>query len=165
MLRAILFLIFIPLSIQLSAHEYYFSFAEMQYNTETSQIEISLEVTGHDFEDYLTEKGVLIPKLEACVGQAIYMNLIQEELSKGFEVMVKGAALSLDLIGMKINDNGQVVFYFTSRKIQKPEKVEVRYDLLMDYFPLQQNKITVFKPTGKEFVTFLNTRSQRTIEL
>jgi hypothetical protein len=164
-LSAFLFLLFIPFSIQLNAHEYYFSFAEMQYNTKTSQIEISLEVSGHDFEDYLKERGVLIPRLEECVGQSMYMTLIQKELSKGFEIMVKGKPLSLDLIGMRINDNDQIVFFLTSREIQKPEQVEVRYDLLMNFFPLQQNKITVFKASGKEFVTFLNTRSKRTIEL
>lgn len=149
----------------LNAHEYFFSFAEIQYNTETCQIEVSLEVTGHDFEDYLKEKGILIPQLEDCIGQPMYLSLIQEEISKGFEIMTKGSALSLDLIGMKINDNDQVVFFLTTRKIPKPEKIEVRYDLLMDYFPLQQNKITVYKTQGKEFVTFINTRPKRTIQL
>jgi hypothetical protein len=137
----------------------------MQYNSKTNKIEVSLEVTGHDFEDYLKDKGVLIPQLEECLGQAMYMTLIQKEISKGFEIMVKGVPLTLDLIGMKINDNDQVVFFLSSRKIQKPDTLEVRFDLMMNFFPLQQNKITVFKPSGKEFVTFLNTRPKRTIEL
>ncbi|PWH85787.1 DUF6702 family protein [Brumimicrobium oceani] len=148
-----------------SAHEFYFSFAEMQYNPQTEQFEISLEVTGHDLEDYLKDKGIAIPRLEDCIGNPIYLNTIEQELTKGFQLFVQNSTLALDLIGMKINDNDQVVFFLTSRKMKQPKSMTIKYDLLMNFFPLQQNKLTFFKPEGKQFVTFLNTRSKRTIEL
>lgn len=164
-LRLILLSTILAFSFQLSAHEFYFSFAEMQYNEKTEQFEISLEVTGHDLEDYLNDQGVSIPRLEECLGKPIYLSMIEKEIANGFQVIVKGKSLSLDLVGMKINDNDQVVFFLTSRKMEKPKSIEIQYDLLMDFFPLQQNKLTLFKPEGKQFVTFLNTRSKRTIEL
>jgi len=164
-LRLLLISIIFTFSFQLSAHEFYFSFAEMQYNEKTEQFEISLEVTGHDLEDYLADQGISIPRLEECVGKPIYLSMIEQEISKGFQILVKGNKLQLDLVGIKINDNDQVVIFLTSRKMEKPKTIEVQYDLLMNFFPLQQNKLTLFKPEGKQFVTFLNTRSKRTIEL
>jgi len=137
----------------------------MQYNEKTEQFEISLEVSGHDLEDYLADKGVIIPRLEECVGKPIYLTMIEKEITHGFQILVKGNPLSLDLIGMKINNNDQVIFFMTSRKMEKPKSIDVNYDLMMDFFSLQQNKLTLFKSEGKQFVTFLNTRSKRTIEL
>lgn len=164
-LRLIFLSIFLSFSLQSLAHEFYFSFAEMQYNEKSEQFEISLEVTGHDLEDYLKEKGIIIPRLEDCVGKPFYLNMIEKELSNGFQILVKNSPLALDLVGMKINDNDQVVFFLTSRKMEKPKSIEIQYDLLMNFFPLQQNKLTLFKPEGKQFVTFLSTRTKRTIEL
>lgn len=164
-LRLIFLSIILSFSLQLNAHEFYFSFAEMQYNEKSGQFEVSLEVTGHDLEDYLKDKGIIIPRLEDCVGKPLYLNMIQQELSSGFQIMVKNAPLILDLVGMKVNDNDQVVFFLTSRKMERPKTIDIQYDLLMNFFPLQQNKLTLFKPEGKQFVTFLNTRPKRTIEL
>lgn len=164
-LRLILASIFFSFSFQMSAHEFYFSFAEMQYNEKTKQFEVSLEVTGHDLEDYLKEKGIMIPRLEECVGKPIYLSMIEQEISKGFQILINDTPLLLNLVGIKVNDNDQVVLFITSRKMEKPKAIDVKYDLLMDYYPLQQNKLTLFKPEGKQFVTFLNTRSKRTIEL
>lgn len=164
-LRVILTSIIFACSFQLSAHEFYFSFAEMQYNKKSEQFEISLVVTGHDMEEYLADIGVSIPNLEQCARQPIYLSLIEIEINKGLQILIKGNSLSLDLIGMKINDNDQVVFFMTSRKMQKPNSIAIQYDLMMDFYPLQQNKLTLFKPEGKQFVTFLNTRTKRTIKL
>lgn len=164
-LRLIFLSIFITFSLHSNAHEFYFSFAEMQYNEKSEQFEISLELTGHDFEDYLKDKGIIIPRLEECVGKPLYLNMIEQELSKGFQVFVDNNLIDLDLIGMKVNDNDQVVFFLTSPKMKKPKSMDIQYDLLMNFFPQQQNKLTLFKPEGKQFVTFLNTRSKRTIQL
>ncbi|WP_159038585.1 DUF6702 family protein [Brumimicrobium mesophilum] len=164
-LKLILLSLFFSMSLNSKAHEFYFSFAEMQYNEKTEKFEISLEVTGHDLEDYIKNKGILIPRLEDCVGKPLYLNMIEQEISSGFQVIIKERTLQLDLVGMKINDNDQVVLFLVSNKVEKPLTIDVKYNLLMDFYPLQQNKLTIFKPKGKQFVTFLNTRFKRTIEL
>ncbi|RFC55404.1 DUF6702 family protein [Brumimicrobium aurantiacum] len=153
------------LAFQSQAHEFYFSFAEMQYNDSAKKFEISLEVTGHDFEAYLKDKEINIPKLEDCKDNPIYLNIIQNEIKEGFKILVEDREITLNIVGMDINDNDQVVFFLTSSKIEKPENIDIQYNLLMDFFPLQQNKLTLFTPEGKKFVTFINTRFNRTVAL
>lgn len=149
----------------MSFHEYYMGFAEMQYNKDTRQFEISVTVIGHDFEQYLEEKGVNIPPLESCIGQVIHLQKIEKEIKNGFEVRVEDEQLQLDLIGMQVNKKDEASFFFTSREMDKPKSATVRFDLMMNYFLKQQNKLTVFTEGGKSFYAFLKSRPERKIEL
>lgn len=149
----------------MSFHEYFFGFAEMQYNEDTQKLEVSVSVTGHDFEQYLNEKDIGIPPLEECVGQTIHLKKIEKEIRNGFQVKENDRELHFDLIGMEVNKKDQAIFYLTSRKMEQPNHLFVRFDLLMNYFIKQQNKLTVFKDGKKEFYSFLNTRPERKIDL
>lgn len=149
----------------MSFHEYFFGFAEMQYNEESQKIEVSVAVTGHDFEQYLNEKEINIPPLEECVDQTLHLNKIEKEIRSGFQVKVNDQDLHFDLVGMEVNKKDQAIFYLTSRQMNRPENLVIRFDLLMNYFTKQQNKLTVFKDGKKEFYSFLNTRPERTIDL
>ncbi len=52
------FYIFISLFISgfTFSHDYYFSFAEIQYNKETTCLEISIKVSSHDLDTYFRKK-------------------------------------------------------------------------------------------------------------
>lgn len=160
----IVILFFMSLSF-MSLHEYFFGFAELQYNENSQKIEVSVAVTGHDFEEYIEEKGIEIPPLEECVGQKIHLNKIEGEITNGFQIYDGDDQLQMDLLGMDINNKDQATFYLSSRKIKKPGSLVVRFDLLMNYFIKQQNKLTVFKDGKKEFYAFLNTGPERKIDL
>jgi hypothetical protein len=149
----------------LSFHEYFMGFAEMQYNSSTHKLELSISVTGHDLEEYLEKAGVEIPSLEECVGQPLHLKNIEKELVKGFQIMNNDKLLKLDLIGMEVNNKDQAIFYLTSREIERPDALEVRFDLLMNYFFKQQNKLTVFNQGKKEFYSFLKSTPVRTIDI
>lgn len=149
----------------MSLHEYYMGFAELQYNSENEKFEASVTVIGHDFERYLEEKGITIPPLESCVDQAIHLQKIENEVKKGFEIYVNEEALQLDLLGMQVNNRDEATFFFTSRQLEKPAEIMVRFDLMMNYFLKQQNKLTVFSGGEKSFFAFLKTRPERKIKL
>tara|TARA_B100000508_G_scaffold118450_1_gene98524 strand:+ start:37958 stop:38455 length:498 start_codon:yes stop_codon:yes gene_type:complete len=149
----------------LSFHEYFFGFGELQYNEKTRKIEVSIAVTGHDFEQYLEEKGVEIPPLEECVNQPVHLNKIEKEIRLGFEAKEENQKLQFDLIGMEVNNKDQAIFYLTSREMERPDELVIRFDLLMNYFIKQQNKLTVFNDGKKEFYSFLKTGPERKISL
>ena len=81
MTKFFIIFLFLPLSINVLAHDFYFSFAELQYNQKEQKIEVSISVTGHDFEKYLTEKEVGLPQLEDCKGQPMDMIILEDELT------------------------------------------------------------------------------------
>lgn len=149
----------------MSFHEYFLGFAEMQYNDDSKKLEVSIAITGHDLEQYLDEKGINVPKLEECINQPVHLAKIEKEIQNGFQVKDGTDNLLLDLVGMEVNNRDQAIFYLTSREIEKPTKLTVRFDLLMNYFIKQQNKLTVFKDGKKEFYAFLKTGPERKIDL
>lgn len=148
----------------MSMHEYYFSFGEIQYSVKEERFEVSITCTGHDLENYIEHKGIEIPKFEECKDSPVHLEKIEKVIQEGFQVSIDEEPILLELVGMEVNTKDQAVFYLTSRKMDKPSKFEVEYSLLMNYFPAQQNKLTVFTAEGKEYLTFLKSRTKRTFE-
>lgn len=151
-------------SLHLWAHEFYFSFAEMQYNAQSKRYEVSVRATGHDVEGFLKSKGEELPKLEDCIGNPIAENVLEQYITQHFKVAVNDKALSFTLIGLEVNIKDEVIFYLKSNTLEKPKALEITYDLLMDYFPDQQNKLTLFTENGKAYLGFLPSRRTRIYE-
>lgn len=158
---AILFLIGF---LSMSMHEYYFSFGEIQYSEKKNRFEVSIICTGHDLEAAIKSKGIEIPKFEECVDSPVHLKKIEKIIQKDFKVIVDGESILFELVGMEVNVKDQAIFYLTSREMPKPAIFEVEYKLLMDHYPIQQNKLTVFTPDGKEYLTFLKSRTKRKFE-
>jgi hypothetical protein len=161
-LAVIIFLIFSVTHV--FGHEFFFSFAEMQYNDDLKRYEVSIQATGHDVEDFLKSKGEDLPVLEKCIGNPIAENILATYVTKYFQIKVDGKAINLTLIGLEVNIKDEVIFYLKSNKIEKPKSLEIVYDFLMDFFPDQQNKLTVFTAKGKEYLSFLPNRRTRIFE-
>lgn len=148
----------------MSMHEYYFSFGEIQYSEKLNRFEVSITCTGHDLESFMKDKGIDIPKFEDCINNPIHLKKIEKIIQDGFKIYVDDKSILFELVGMEVNNKDQAIFYLTSREMSKPPKFEVEYNLLMDYYPVQQNKLTVFTPEGKEYLTFLKSRTKRKFE-
>jgi hypothetical protein len=163
-LKCIICILLVVSGLQLSAHEFYFSFAEMQYNAQSKRYEVSIRATGHDVEDFLKSKGEDLPSLEGCIGNPIAENVLERFITQYFKVLVHDKALNFTLIGLEVNIKDEVIFYLKSNALEKPDAIEVTYDLLMDYFPDQQNKLTLFTEKGKAYLGFLPSRRTRIYE-
>lgn len=148
----------------LFAHEFFFSFAEMQYNAELKRYEVSIQATGHDVEDFIKSKGEDLPALEKCIGNPLAENILESYIVKHFQVKVNGKPISFTLIGLEVNIKDEVIFYLKSNTLDKPTSLEIMYDLLMDFFPDQQNKLTIYTDKGKDYLGFLPHRRTRIYE-
>ena len=149
---------------QVFSHEFYFSFAEMQYNKELKRYEVSIRATGHDVEDFLKSKGEELPALEECIGNPIAENILEKYITQFYQVKVNDKAINFTLIGLEVNIKDEVIFYLKSNALEKPKALEITYDLLMDFFPDQQNKLTLFTENGKDYLGFLPHRRTRIYE-
>jgi hypothetical protein len=148
----------------MSMHKSYFSFGEIQYSSTQKRFEVSITCTGHDLENYIKSKGIEIPIFEDCIESPIHQKKIEKVLQEGFKIYVDDKSILLELIGMEVNTKDQAVFYLTSRKMEKPKSFDAEYKLLMNYYPAQQNKLTIFTAEGKEYLTFLKSRTIRNFE-
>lgn len=145
-------------------HAYYFAFAEVEFNEDRSRFEIAVRATGHDVEDYMKHIGQPIGQLEKAADNPIAMSQLEQMIKKHFVISIQEKAILLELVGIEVNKKDEVLFYMTSRKMERPNKIEIKFDLLMDLFEEQQNKITFFTPSEKVYLSFMQHKKIRTFE-
>ena len=159
------------------AHTYYFAFAEVEYNEMNKSLEATIIASAHDVESVLRENDLISKSLDDAKKNKKEYYAINDFLNKNFSVHT---ADSLSLItldsaippqiefvmdGFEVLLNGDVQFYL-SAKIQNPiNQFYVKFDLLMEKFPDQQNKLT-FRFRDKKFTNnFLTTTRIQFIKL
>ncbi|MCR9173974.1 MAG: hypothetical protein NXI10_15830 [bacterium] len=124
------------------AHDYYFSFVEMEYNAISQRIEMTLTLTTHDFERALEEKGNAIDNIASLGDEEIAR--IEKYVNSHFYVTSGEEKSRLKFIGNEVSLSGTSNWYFESEPIDFQDEITIRYDLLMDVFPEQQNKVTLY---------------------
>lgn len=147
------------------AHEYFFAFAEIDYNESTRSFEITLEGSAHDVEDVLNESGIAIKELEDHYKDAEMLSRIEGFIQKGFAIYSGTSSAVLRLEGMEVQPNGLVRFYIKSDPIAVGNSLTVQFDWLMDVLPKQQNKLTLSYRNEKYTAVFLPHERKSTIQL
>jgi hypothetical protein len=136
-------LLFAAVSLNGNAHEYFFAFAEMEYNAASRSMEITLEGSAHDIEDVLNETGIPVKELEDHYTDAEMLAKLERFINNGLQITSGGKTPHLSLKGYEVKPTGLVYFYLVSDQVELTETIDVRFDWLMDTLPKQQNKITL----------------------
>ena len=124
-------------------HEYYFSFAELGYNDMTEKFEVTLSVSTHDLESAINSNSVLIKDIMLVTDNSPEFLLIEQYLMKHFKVSTSND-VKFSLIGHETSMNGTSNFYFESKPAAINGHIDVLFDLLIDIYQEQQNKITFY---------------------
>lgn len=146
------------------AHEYFFAFAEVAYNSDRGVFEITIEASAHDTEDALNESGIAIKELEDHYTDTAMISKIEGFINQGFNLTTGGITGELNLEGMEVLPNGLVFFYLSSAPMVLGESVDVQFDWLMDVLPKQQNKITLEVRQQKYTAVFVQNKRKSTIK-
>jgi hypothetical protein len=145
------------------AHAYYFAFAEMSYNFTDKQYEATLIVSTHDIEEYFQKNGIAVTELEDAIGNDSLLTEMTNLLTKYFQVTVFYKRLQFSAIGYEVLDNGLTHFYLHSNQTDRTSNLIVSYDLLMNEYPEQQNKITYIEGENTYTAVFTQTRKRNQI--
>ena len=154
-----------------ASHDSYFAFAEVEYDEISGRFEITVSSTTHDLERYLTDKKIITGGLVASLKDSIQFNSIQKELKNHFNIklidansLVNSVDISFD--GFEVELTGIVRFYCSSsQSIAGINSLEITFDLLMDLFPLQQNKLIFTFRNEKSSYVFLRQQIKQQIQL
>lgn len=147
------------------AHEYYFAFAEAQYNNSSKKIELSLSVSTHDIEHWLQDKGVKVKELEDHYKDSSIQKEFSNELLKGISFSINSLNIEFKIIGYQVNKNGLTDFFFESNEVELSNLITVRFDLLMDKYKEQQNKLTFIYQLKKHTYPFTQINKEQVIQL
>ena len=163
-MRALVFLILFVGAFSANAHEYYFAFAEVEYNDVTQKFESTLIVSTHDLEIILERDSIMTREIsEIDADQSEYCTL-EKYLNEHFTIETNNHKCVFKLIGIESNLNGTTNFYFESEEINIGLSIDFRFDLMMDHFKEQNNKLT-FYFRGKNYTySFLAAQTKQTFK-
>jgi len=126
-------------------HDFFYAFAEMEYKEECSCVEISLRVSAHDLNSIAESMIEDYKGLERTLNDSEDEGQIVDKLiMKGFEISQGTKVIEMSYQGFEIFNDDECIFYFTSEGF-KPETINVRFDLFMNQFSEQQNKLILIR--------------------
>lgn len=161
------FLLFIGFSLlsslSLQAHEYFFSFAELAYNSNEEKLEGTLMLSTHDLEKWFQTKKLAVTEMERHVNDTKLIQQMAATLFSEFKVKNNGLNIKFEIIGFEVLPNGMTNFYFHSEKIARPKILDITFDMMMSEIPEQQNKITYLDNEKSFTAIFTTTKKQSSI--
>lgn len=149
----------------LSAHDYFFAFAEMKYNEVSGRIEATVTLTTHDYERSLRERGILDQEISKLSDDEEAFAIFQSDLNKGFSIFVDGKQIKFNLEGIEVQLTGLTNFHLSAEVPKAITKLEINFNLLMETFINQQNKITFIYRNSKTSYEFLQHKKSQEIVL
>lgn len=155
---------FVSVLFSAHAHEYYFAFAEVEYNQSTKKLEISLEISAHDLEAEMRKSGISFEKhIEDQTKNADFKKQLEAHIVKGFAISAHNSPVPLKLIGFDVLPTGLLYAYFESNQLELTGELAFKFDLLMESFPDQQNKVTFIRNNNKQTAVFLPSKPTEVI--
>jgi hypothetical protein len=137
--KTFLLLFLIPF-LAFSAHKYYLSLTQIEYNSASKSVEIILNVFVDDIETALNDihkkSFELDTKDEIANVDSYFYKYVQNHL----KFKIDGKSVDYTFIG-KEYDADVVFFYLEIVDVQKVSKIEVDNTILLEHFPKQQNLV------------------------
>jgi hypothetical protein len=173
----ILFVLLLVNSKDIKAHPYFFAFAEVEYNELSQSLEATIIASAHDLENELKENKIISTALDEARKNNKEYFAINAFLNKHFcihsvdslSLVTLDSALppqlEFNLDGFEVLLNGEVQFYLSAKIAHSTDQFYVKFDLLMDKFPEQQNKLTMRYRNSKNTFNFLTTTKSQFIRL
>ena len=142
-MRTVLFFIVTCVSNYGLSHDYYFAFAEIEYNEMNSRFECTVTASAHDIEPLQEKLGLFIDSLSDP--HSLSATKAFEFLKNHFQISAETQNINMNLIGIEVMLNGTLNFYLESEEVKlNTGTFDLQFDLLMDVYAEQQNKATVY---------------------
>jgi len=152
-----LYLLAFSLLINLSvfAHEFFFAYAEFEWNDFTETFQGTVIFTGHDLE---TALNVQLMSEDSQIFTDDDRTKLMDYINKHISL---GENTSLIYVGSESKLTGEFYLYLetTPFKLNSEASIAVRFSLLMSEYPDQQNKMTLTYHGHKYYLVFLKNDS------
>jgi hypothetical protein len=134
----------ILLSLSLSGlswtHEYHVSITQLDYNTATSTIQVSIKLHDEDVELLLDKNIEGTSYLEKDLSRKEVDDFLLKYLNASFSILHNGAPVALNFIGKEL-EQGDLWIYLESPVIAGMLDLEVQNTLFLELFDDQSNMV------------------------
>ncbi|MGY5848880.1 DUF6702 family protein [Salegentibacter sp. F14] len=139
----ILFVFFFVLaSSKVSAHEYYLSVTEVNYNLENRSLQIISHVFVDDFENVLQKRFNKKIRLIEGAQEGPVKEMIARYLGQKLQLKSNGKEHELKYLG-KEYDNDQIILYIEVEDVTPFTEIRISNSILTDLFDDQKNVVHV----------------------
>lgn len=151
--KLLLLVLIVPL-FAFTAHKYYLSLTQIEYNAKNKSVEIIINVFIDDIETALNniykKRFVLDTKKEPIDSDKYFF----EYLQKNVQFKLDGKPYNFNYIG-KEYDGDVVFFYLEIKNVAFLKEIEINNTILLEHFPTQQNlvKSKVYKKNKSVLLT------------
>ena len=163
-MKYILFVIILLTSTLSYSHEYFFAFAEVEYNDISKKLEATVTASTHDVESAIREGKTRLKNIESIDLESDDFRRLQSYLLSHFKIYSVGKP-NLKLIGFEVLLSGLTNFFFESTEMEIGETLHIEFDLLMQQHQEQQNKITFYYRNETYTRPFLYDKRRQEIKL
>lgn len=150
----LLLLVALPL-LGATAHKYYFSVTQADYDAKDHALKMVTRVFYDDLQKVFQERYDKSIKVDASYDQKKLDGYIQRYFNQKFIVKINGKERRLNYIGHK-DEMDYVVCFIEVTDVQNPKSISIENTLLMDLFQDQKNVVHLNTGTTKK--SFLLTR-------
>lgn len=148
----LLFIALLPLLAFTSAHKFYVSTTDIEYNEQNKSLQIISHVFIDDFEKLLkarySEDLFLLKEGEHSQADSY----VEKYFHNKFNISVNGKLLKLKYLG-KEYDRDELLVYMEAENVEPIHSISVKNAVLTDMFPEQKNVVKVeYKGTIKSLL-------------
>ncbi len=162
-LLCVLFTFFSP---TLRAHDTYFSFAEVEYNDLNGRLEATLTVSTHDLERFLQENEKIKGALSSTPMDSLLVSSISRLVNATFYFSLpEKPPLQWEIVGIENTLTGTTNIYLSSAVHEITDSFMVHFDIFMERYPEQQNKMTFIYHENKTTRVFLKSLRSDTFKI
>lgn len=154
--KALIFVFILPLLAFASAHKYYVSLTQIDYNEKSQALQMTMTVFIDDMETALNNTYDRQFNLYTEKEPEDSNTFFETYLKKHFVVKLEGKPRDLSFVGKKYE--GDVVYlYFEIEQVKAVKTIEIQNNMLMEFFNEQKNMIKL-KVNG-EFDSLMLTKN------
>ena len=162
----LLCVLFAFFSLELRAHDTYFAFAEVKYNDLNGTLEATLTLSTHDLDRILQEKEIIKGALSSIPMDSILVSSISVLVNSSFYFSLPdNQPILWEIEGIENTLTGTTNIYMSSAIEKVTDAFSVHFDIFMDRYPEQQNKMTFIYHENKTTRVFLNSQRTDTFKL
>jgi actin-like ATPase involved in cell morphogenesis len=159
-LLSILFIALVPLK----AHEYHVSIINIEYNSDSSSLEIAIKVFTEDIETALDKEFDTSSYFGSEKQIEIADSLVGAFLRNHLKLTIDSTDLNLHYLGNEVEEDA-TWSYLEVSGISDLKNIDIQCDLLVDVLHHQSNLINVSSGEKKKSVYLSKKRRQATIVL
>ncbi len=137
-----LLIVFILVLTSSSKHKFYVSISQVDINTSTNSLEITIKAFAHDIEDAILQENHIKLSLGNSEQDSLSTEEIRKYLSGRVVVKQSDTLLPLKLIGFEL-ETDVIWLYLEAKYLPDNNELSIRNSLIMELFEDQKNIINI----------------------